>query len=147
MSFANYAWKLKENVDEELVTSLASESGVSENLVRLCVERGIQTAEELQEFLSPTPHLIHDPFLLHDMDKAVGRIQEAIENGELIHIYGDYDADGITSTTILYETLEMLGAQVSYYLPNRFTDGYGPNIPAFHRAIEEGHTLIITVDC
>lgn len=79
MSFANYAWKLKENVDEELVTSLANESGVSENLVRLCVERGIQTAEELQEFLSPTPHLIHDPFLLHDMDKAVGRIQEAIE--------------------------------------------------------------------
>lgn len=93
MSFANYAWKLKENVDEGLVTSLASESGVSENLVRLCVERGIKTAEELQEFLSPTPHLIHDPFLLHDMDKAVGRIQESIENGELIHIYGDYDAD------------------------------------------------------
>lgn len=137
MSFANYAWKLKENVDEGLVTSLASESGVSKNLVSLCVERGIQTAEELQEFLSPTPHLIHDPFLLHDMDKAVGRIQEAIENGELIHIYGDYDADGITSTTILYETLEMLGAQVSYYLPNRFTDGYGPNIPAFERALDE----------
>ena len=147
MSFANYAWKLKENVDEKLVSSLSSESGVSKNLVRLCVERGVKTVEDLQEFLSPTPHLIHDPFLLHDMDKAVGRIQEAIENGELIHIYGDYDADGITSTTILYETLEMLGAQVSYYLPNRFTDGYGPNIPAFQRALEEGHTLIITVDC
>ena len=71
MSFANYAWKLKENVDEELRNISFKESGVSENLVRLCVERGVQTVEELQEFLSPTPHLIHDPFLLHDMDKAV----------------------------------------------------------------------------
>lgn len=147
MSLGNYEWRLKESLEEEKISSLAKELDLSFNLVRLCVERGQDSVDKIHEFLSPNPQLIHDPYLMHDMEKAVQRIQDAIENGELIYIFGDYDADGITSTTILYETLEMLGAQVSYYLPNRFKDGYGPNIGAFQKAIDEGNTLIITVDC
>lgn len=147
MSLGNYEWRLKESLEEEKISSLAKELDLSFNLVRLCVERGQDSVDKIHEFLSPNPLLIHDPYLMHDMEKAVQRIQDAIENGELIYIFGDYDADGITSTTILYETLEMLGAQVSYYLPNRFKDGYGPNIRVFQEAIDEGNTLIITVDC
>lgn len=147
MSLGNYEWRLKESLEEEKISSLAKELDLSFNLVRLCVERGQDSVDKIHEFLSPNPQLIHDPYLMHDMEKAVQRIQNAIENGELIYIFGDYDADGITSTTILYETLEMLGAQVSYYLPNRFKDGYGPNIRVFQEAIDEGNTLIITVDC
>lgn len=147
MSLGNYEWRLKESLEEEKIASLAKELNLSFNLIRLCVERGQDSVDKIHEFLSPNPQLIHDPYLMHDMEKAVQRIQNAIENGELIYIFGDYDADGITSTTILNETLEMLGAQVSYYLPNRFKDGYGPNIRAFQEAIDEGNTLIITVDC
>ena len=84
---------------------------------------------------------------MYDMEKAIQRIQQAIETDESILIFGDYDADGITSTAVLYETLEMMGAQVEYYLPNRFIDGYGPNIRVFEEYLEKGVSLIITVDC
>ena len=93
---------------------------------KLLVQRKIDTAEKLNQFLNPSIENLYDPFLMHDMQKAVERLQIAIENGESILVYGDYDADGITSTSVIVETLEMLGANVSYYLPNRFKDGYGP---------------------
>jgi len=83
---------------------------------------------------------------MFDMKKAVDRINEAIENEEKILVYGDYDADGITSTVLLVETLISLGANVSSYIPNRFDEGYGPNKEAFTKIIESGITLIITVD-
>lgn len=89
---------------------------------------------------------LHDPFLMHDMDKAVDRIQIAIMEGQPILIYGDYDADGITSTSIMLETLEMIGANVQYVLPNRFIHGYGPNKELFAEKINEGVKLIVTVD-
>ena len=88
----------------------------------------------------------YDPFLMHDMQKAVDRINEAIENEEKILVYGDYDADGITSTVLLVETLISMGANVSSYIPNRFEEGYGPNKEAFTKIIDSGITLIITVD-
>ena len=83
---------------------------------------------------------------MFDRKKAVDRINEAIENEEKILVYGDYDADGITSTVLLVETLISLGANVSSYIPNRFDEGYGPNKEAFTKIIESGITLIITVD-
>lgn len=83
---------------------------------------------------------------MHDMKRAVDRINDAIENEEKILVYGDYDADGITSTVLLVETLISLGANVSSYIPNRFDEGYGPNKEAFTKIIESGITLIITVD-
>ena len=84
--------------------------------------------------------------LLSDMEKATSRIHKAIENDERILVYGDYDADGVTSTTILVKTLESMGATVGWYIPNRFTEGYGPSEAAFRNAHDEGVSLIITVD-
>lgn len=90
---------------------------------------------------------LHDAYLLHDMDKAVERIRQAIEEGENILVYGDYDADGMTSASIVKESLEQLGAECRVYLPNRFTDGYGPNASVYKYFIEqEGISLIVTVD-
>ena len=87
------------------------------------------------------------PYLLHDMDKAVDRIRQAIEDYEQILVYGDYDADGMTAASIMKETLEQMGAEVAVYLPNRFTDGYGPNASVYKYFIEQqGISLIITVD-
>src|SRR5699024_12144348 len=87
------------------------------------------------------------PYLLHDMDKAVARIRQAIENYEQILVYGDYDADGMTSARIMKEALEMLGAEVQVYLPNRSVDGYGPNESVYKYFIEQQQvSLIITVD-
>ncbi|MQB88283.1 single-stranded-DNA-specific exonuclease RecJ, partial [Lactobacillus reuteri] len=110
-------------------------------------ERGIRTEEALEDFLKADLSHLHDPYLLHDMDKAVARIRQAIENYEQILVYGDYDADGMTSASIVKEALEMMGAEARVYLPNRFTDGYGPNESVYKYFIEqEGISLIITVD-
>ena len=110
-------------------------------------ERGIKDETSLKKFLEPSLEDLHDPYLLHDMDKAVDRIRQAIERGELILVYGDYDADGMTSASIMKETLEQMGAEVQVYLPNRFTDGYGPNESVYKYFIEQqGISLIVTVD-
>ena len=107
----------------------------------------MQTEEALQEFLEPSLDQLHDPYNLHDMERAVERIRAAIENYEQILIYGDYDADGMTSASIVKEALEQLGAECQVYLPNRFTDGYGPNSSVYKYFIEnQGISLIITVD-
>ncbi|HFI0149457.1 TPA: single-stranded-DNA-specific exonuclease RecJ [Streptococcus suis] len=126
---------------------LAKKEGLDPLAAKLLYERGIQTKEALTSFLQPSLEDLHDPYLLHDMDKAVERIRRAIEDYEQILIYGDYDADGMTSASILKETLEELGAEVQVYLPNRFTDGYGPNQSVYKYFIEQqGISLIVTVD-
>ncbi|MGH2248373.1 DHH family phosphoesterase, partial [Enterococcus faecalis] len=102
--------------------------------------------KDINRFLHPKEQELHDPYLMHDMDKAISRIQEAVISGEKILVYGDYDADGITSATVMKETLELLGAEVEVFLPNRFEHGYGPNQSVYQEKIEEGIQLIITVD-
>ncbi|MGY3778234.1 single-stranded-DNA-specific exonuclease RecJ [Isobaculum melis] len=139
-------WQLPQIVDEKEIATLATENQVSPFLIKLLSNRQINTTEKIQPFLNPETQPLHDPFLMHDMEKAVARIHQGIEEGENILVYGDYDADGITSTTVLLETLETLGANASFYLPNRFIDGYGPNVAAFEKAIEAGVSLIVTVD-
>ncbi|OFI50537.1 single-stranded-DNA-specific exonuclease RecJ [Floricoccus tropicus] len=109
--------------------------------------RGFHNQEEVEEFLNPNLEDLHDPFLLHDMERAVNRILYAIQQGENILIYGDYDADGMTSSSVLKTALDELGAEASVYLPNRFTDGYGPNKDVYQYYIDnEDINLIITVD-
>ena len=109
--------------------------------------RNIRQEAEINGFLNPSLDNLHDPYLLNDMDKAVKRILAAIELGQTILIYGDYDADGMTATSLLKSALDELGAEVITYLPNRFTDGYGPNVDVYDYYIEqEGVDLIITVD-
>lgn len=125
---------------------LIKAEGLSELLGGLLWQRGIHTKEELRKYFSPELTDLYDPFLMHDMEKAVERIQEAVIEGQKILIYGDYDADGITSTTIMMETLETLGADVQFAIPNRFQHGYGPNQALFEEKIAAGIQLIITVD-
>lgn len=139
-------WKMKEQANEKDVKALMEESGSSEVFASLCVQRGITDLVDLKRMTEPDLSLLHEPFLLFEMEKVVERITEAIMDEQKITIYGDYDADGITSTALLVETLQMLGAFVDYYIPNRFTEGYGPNPKAFQTIIDQGSQLIITCD-
>lgn len=120
--------------------------GYSETFAELLWNRNIHTLEDFSKLMRASIDELHDPFLMYDMDKAVERIQNAIMESQPILIYGDYDADGITSTSIMLETLEMIGADVHYVLPNRFIHGYGPNKELFAEKINDGIQLIITVD-
>lgn len=138
-------WIVREP-DQEQVERLISELNITPLVASLLVNRGLRTPESAKSFLYETNQDFHDPFLLPEMEKAVLRIHKAIETQEPILIYGDYDADGVTSTTVIMYTLTELGANVDFYIPNRFTEGYGPNETAFRNAASLGIRLIITVD-
>lgn len=131
--------------DNILVKMLEKELKITPLVASLLVNRGLNTVDSARYFLFGNEPF-HDPFLLKGMDTAVKRIREAIEKQEPVLIFGDYDADGVSSTTLLMMTLRDLDANVQFYIPNRFTEGYGPNEHAFRHAAETGIKLIITVD-
>lgn len=112
----------------------------------LCA-RGVDTAPAASAFLAHGPNLLHDPFLLRDMEKAVERISRAIREQETVAVYGDYDVDGITATCLLTQFLRTLGGQVVSYIPDRTEEGYGLNNHAIDALARRGVTLIVTVDC
>lgn len=142
-----YNWQFSPQVEDADFTKIAKSAGLSSEVASLLFQRGIKDESSLKKFLDPSLEDLHDPYLLHDMEKAVKRIRQAIERGELILVYGDYDADGMTSASIVKESLEQLGAECLIYLPNRFTDGYGPNASVYKYFIEQqGVSLIVTVD-
>ncbi|HEY4399854.1 MAG TPA: single-stranded-DNA-specific exonuclease RecJ [Lactobacillaceae bacterium] len=136
-------WQILPQPNPEKVAAVMRNFSVEKLTAQLLVQREIT---DIAGFLQPNLAALHDPFLLHDMDKAVERIQEAAFGGEQILIYGDYDLDGVSATAVLFETLQMLGADVDVYLPDRFADGYGPNLAAYQRFIDAGVSLFITVD-
>ena len=138
--------KWQQRTAEELDPSLIEKYQLSPIAAKLFALRGIDSDEKLDFWFNATEENLADPSLMHDMDKAIDRINQAIDNGEKITIYGDYDADGITATTIMTETLSILGADVYYFIPDRFKDGYGPNIDRYHDIVADGTKLIITVD-
>lgn len=109
-------------------------------------DRNVTNNSEAKQFLFPALTRVYDPFMLHDMQKAVDRIRLAIKNQEQITVYGDYDADGITSTSLITEVLFNMGAKVNYYVPDRFRDGYGPNKDAYENLLRSGTKLVVTVD-
>ena len=147
MIIPTYNWQFAPQVEDADFTKIAKKAGLGPEVARLLFERGIKDETSLKKFLEPSLEDLHDPYLLHDMEKAVERIRHAIEQGELILIYGDYDADGMTSASIVKESLEQIGAECLVYLPNRFTDGYGPNASVYKYFIEQqGVSLIVTVD-
>lgn len=116
--------------------------------LQLLVSRGIKTFEEAKTFMVPELSQLHDPFLMKDMDKAVERLSRALEDGEKILIYGDYDVDGTTSVALMYSYLtEMLGADCDYYIPDRYTEGYGVSQAGVQFALDNGYSLIISLDC
>lgn len=122
-------------------------SGLSPLCAALLSARGLERPDQAALFLSSGPERFHDPFLLKDMDKAVERVRAAIDGGQLICVYGDYDVDGITATCLLTEALTWLGGQVVSYIPDRTEEGYGLNPGAVSRLGEQGVKLIVTVDC
>ncbi|MFD0768144.1 single-stranded-DNA-specific exonuclease RecJ [Bacillus sp. CGMCC 1.60114] len=142
---AKTRWKEKCN-NEELVGQLTNKLQLSPLVTSLLLNRGLDTEEKILDFLNTEQQEFHDPFLLEGMERTVERVQQAIQNGEQILIFGDYDADGVSSTTVLFLALQELGADVEFYIPNRFTEGYGPNEEAFRWAHRAGFSLIITVD-
>ncbi len=122
---------------------------ISNTIIKLLHKRGIQEQEDITEFLSPSPRRTYDPFLLKNMEEGVSLILEEAVKGSRICIYGDYDADGITSTTLMLSVLSHITdpGQVDYYIPSRFEEGYGLNMDAIRQISERGVDLIITVDC
>ena len=142
----NKKWECCE-VDENRVKKLVKEYKISELLAKIIVGRDIDINEDMPKFLNPTRNDFHDPFLMPDMEKAVERILTAIEKKEKIVIYGDYDADGITSITVLKKFLVGRGMEVGSYIPNRLDEGYGLNKEALKNIRNQGYQLMITVDC
>ncbi len=140
------AYKLS-NEDSELVSEIAQKFKISPLFATVLINRGIKEEEQINRFLHPNLDDLNDPFLFKDMDKATERIIKAINDKEKITIYGDYDVDGITSTTILYKFLKKLNNNIDYYLPNRLTEGYGLSKDSILKIKEEGTSLLITVDC
>lgn len=132
--------------NNEKTNALVEKIGISPLVASLLVNRGLEEPDQARAFLFNEHQEFHDPFLLKDMDRAVERVHKAIAGQEPILIFGDYDADGVTSTTVIMKTLQELGADVQFYIPNRFTEGYGPNEGAFRYAKKIGIKLIITVD-
>ncbi len=116
-------------------------------VIELLSKRGIKEKQDIMEFISPSPRRTYDPFLMLNMDEASDVILKYIREGKKICIYGDYDADGITSVAIMMQSLRKLTDNVFYYIPSRFVEGYGLNIEAIHNIREKGASLIVTVDC
>lgn len=138
-------WIVKSG-DKEYATKLSEELGISPYAALIASTRGIKTAEEAKDFFGIGEHKSIDPMDFPDMYAAVKRVQKALDEFERIAVYGDYDADGVTSTALLYSYLEMQGADVVYYVPNRHTEGYGLSYEAIDKLSMMGVKLIITVD-
>lgn len=138
-------WLLRE-FDKTRVVEMSKTFNISPLTAIILYNRGIRDDEAITRFLSKDLGVMHDPFLLKDMEKAVERIQKARDNKEKVTIYGDYDVDGITAIAILYKHLTEMGIEVAYYIPDRMQEGYGVNRDALDKIRESGSSLIITVD-
>jgi len=140
-------WVIKSQGDPETVRELAKALGIDKYLANLLVQRGVKTFEEARFFFRPTLTGLHDPFLMLDMDKAIHRIDMAIERKEKILVYGDYDVDGTSAVSLVYTFLKNFTDLVDFYIPDRYTEGYGISIKGIDFAHEQKFSLIIALDC
>ena len=140
-------WLLRKDYEIEDVNRLAESLGVDRIIATLLVERGITTFEEAKRFFRPSLDQLHDPFLMKDMERAVERINEAIQNKERILIYGDYDVDGTSAVALVYSYFHSLTSNIDFYIPDRDTEGYGISFKGIDYAHETGVKLIIALDC
>ena len=139
-------WRLQ-NYDKKKSESLSKSLGVSKIISNLLVQRGIDSFNKSRNFFRPSLANLHDPFLMKDMKKAVDRISNAILQKQKILIYGDYDVDGTTSVAMLYSFLKKYAVSIDYYIPCRYSEGYGVSIKAIDYASENNFDLIIALDC
>ncbi len=144
----NKRWNIL-SVDESKVTSLQAALKISRPLCKILVQRGIDTFEKAKDYFRPQLSQLHDPFLMKDMDKAVQRILQAINNNEKILVFGDYDVDGTTSVACMYRFLKRIYTEknIAFYVPHRYKEGYGISKQGIDFAKENNYTLIISLDC
>jgi single-stranded-DNA-specific exonuclease len=142
-------WILNKTVDNQQVTDLAKALNIDENLATLLVQRDITTYDEAKVFFRPALSQLHDPFLMKDMDRAVDRVMQAIDNGEKILIYGDYDVDGTTAVALVYTYLKKFfkKKKIEFYIPDRYDEGYGISFKGIDYAAENDFKLVIALDC
>jgi len=143
----NLKWELLPEPDPLVVNQLASDLNLSPVVTKILVTRGLDTKSKAEDFLAPSLEDLLDPYLLTGMEKGVDRTIQALREKEKIMIFGDYDVDGITATSLLFLVLNKLGADVTYYLPNRLIEGYGLSPEGISEAERRGVSLIISVDC
>lgn len=141
-------WVVKPQGNPKAVAAMAAATGISPVLANLLVQRGIDTLEKAKKFFNPQLSDLHDPFLMKDMDKAVERVERAVRNREKIMVYGDYDVDGTTAVALVYKFLHQIGHKdLLFYIPDRYTEGYGISTKGIDHAARKGATLIIALDC
>ena len=141
-------WVIKPAGDAATVEKLSAELSIAPQLANLLVQRGIETCDDAVRFFNPKLEYLHDPFLMKDMDKAVDRLIRAVDGGEKIMVYGDYDVDGTTAVALVYSFLRRLGhQQLLFYIPDRYTEGYGVSYKSIDFAHSQGVSLVITLDC
>ena len=141
-------WVVKPQGNPEAVAAMAAATGISPVLANLLVQRGIDTLEKAKKFFNPQLSDLYDPFLMKDMDKAVERVERAVRNREKIMVYGDYDVDGTTAVALVYKFLRQIGHKdLLFYIPDRYTEGYGISTKGIDHAARKGATLIIALDC
>ena len=141
-------WVVKPQGNPEAVAAMAAATGISPVLANLLVQRGIDTLEKAKKFFTPQLSDLHDPFLMKDMDKAVERVERGVRNREKIMVYGDYDVDGTTAVALVYKFLRQIGHKdLLFYIPDRYTEGYGISTKGIDHAARKGATLIIALDC
>ena len=142
-------WILHQPVDKQQVDEIVKVLGIDENLATLLVQRGITNYEEAKTFFRPSLSQLHDPFLMTDMDKAVDRVLQAINNGEKLLVYGDYDVDGTTAVAVVYTYLKPFfkKKKIEFYIPDRYEEGYGISFKGIDYAADNGFKLVIALDC
>ncbi|MBT7771393.1 MAG: single-stranded-DNA-specific exonuclease RecJ, partial [Rhodospirillales bacterium] len=139
-------WRLKD-CDDRAALAMAQRLGVPDIVGRILAVRGVGL-EEASQFLDPTLRdLLPDPSSFLDMDTACARVAEAIKNNEKVAVFGDYDVDGATSSAVLIRFFRAIGADLTFYIPDRLKEGYGPNAPALLKLKDSGVSVVITVDC
>ena len=147
MSVMNKKWTVLNEPDLETVRGFASEINIPISLANILINRGIDTPSSAKKFFMPELDMMHDPFLMKDMDKAVERIIKVINNKEKILIFGDYDVDGTTGVSIFHLFLKKMGVPTLVFIPDRFVDGYGLSLSGIDLAVKEGIKIITAIDC
>ena len=145
-------WICQQLPDPAVVEQFASKLSIEKPLASLLLQRGINTVEAANAFFNPDINMLHDPFLMKDMDKAVKRLSKAIINNEKILVYGDYDVDGTSAVALLYSFLcEIIGTNykqlVEFYIPDRYLEGYGISDQGIEYCKENNINLLISLDC
>ena len=142
-----YVWKQMPKTAQAAIEKLSRDINVNATLANMLINRGVANFEQAKDYFRPSLNLLHDPFLLQDMEAAVKRLQQSITNQERILVYGDYDVDGTTAVALVYEFLKGFYPHVDFYIPDRYKEGYGISEAGVRFAAKNGFSLVVALDC